>query len=77
MMPYDSYRLYQVERPKSAAEMKQADMQAAQFTAAASGLFRSITRTVRVARSYRRDSRGSRAFAGRTAQCATEPAARC
>jgi len=78
MMPYDSYRLYQTERPKTAAEIRHADEQIGQFSAAASGLFRSITRPRsiitrhrRVVRSYRRDSRSC------AAQCTAEPALRC
>jgi hypothetical protein len=71
MMPYDSYRLYQAERPKSAAEIRHADQQAGQLAAAASGLFRSITLPGRVVRSYRRDSRSC------AAQCTAEPALRC
>jgi hypothetical protein len=71
MMPYDSYRLYQTERPKSAAEIRYADRQAGQFAAAATGLFRSIARTRRVVRSYQRDSRSC------VAQCTAEPALKC
>jgi hypothetical protein len=70
MMPYDSYRLYQTERPKSAAEIRHADNQAGQFAAAASGLVRSIVRPIRVARVYRRDARSC------VAQCTAEPAVR-
>jgi hypothetical protein len=44
MMPYDSYRLYQIERAKSAAEARRADEQAARLASAASSLFRAITR---------------------------------
>jgi hypothetical protein len=46
-MPYDTYRLYQVERVKSPAEVRRADEQAARLAAAASALFRGITRPVR------------------------------
>lgn len=38
MMPYDSYRLYQVRRVKSTAEVQHADEQAARLTAAAYSL---------------------------------------
>jgi len=55
MMPYDGYRLYQAERPKSAAEIRQADRQAGQLAAAVARLFRSITRTRRVTPAQRRD----------------------
>ena len=71
MMPYDNYRLYQTERPKNAAEIRHADAMTGQLAAAASGLFRSITRPGRVARSYRRDSRSC------AAQCTAQPAVRC
>ena len=72
MMPYDGYRLYQAERPKSAPEIRHADQQAAQFAAAVSGLIHSITLPGRVARAYRL---GSRTYAA--AQCTAEPAVRC
>ena len=68
MMPYDGYRLYQTERPKSAAELRHADDMTGQLAAAASGLFRSTARPGRVARSYRRDSRSY------AAQCTAQPA---
>jgi hypothetical protein len=42
MMPYDSYRLYEIERAKSAYEIQRADRQAALFFSAVSGLFRAI-----------------------------------
>jgi hypothetical protein len=44
MMPYDTYRLYQVERAKSSAEVRRADEQAARVASAVSSLFRGITR---------------------------------
>ncbi|HEY3035831.1 MAG TPA: hypothetical protein VGJ54_14390 [Streptosporangiaceae bacterium] len=47
MMPYDTYRLHQIERVKSPAEVRRADEQAARLAAAASALFRGITRPVR------------------------------
>ena len=50
MMPYDSYRLYQIERAKSPAEVWHADEQAARMASAASSVFRSITRSFRVMR---------------------------
>jgi len=70
MMYYDSYRLYQVERPKSAAEIRYADVQAGQLAATLSALFRGITWPRRVTRAYSRDSRTC------AAQCITEPAVR-
>jgi hypothetical protein len=42
MMPYDTYRLYQLERTKSPREIQCAGRQAAQFAAALSGPFRAI-----------------------------------
>jgi hypothetical protein len=50
MMPYNSYRLYQIERVKSPAEILNADEQAARLASAASSVFRSITRPFRVIR---------------------------
>jgi len=44
MMPYDTYRLYQIERAKSPAEVRRADEQAARLASAASSLFRAFTR---------------------------------
>jgi hypothetical protein len=46
-MPLDSYRLYQVEHPKSARETRRADEQAARLAAAVSWPFLAITRAVR------------------------------
>jgi len=43
-MRYDSYLLYQAERPKSAAETMAADKQIGEFAAAASALLRGIAR---------------------------------
>ncbi len=42
MMPYDTYRLYQIERAKSPREIQRADQQAAMLVSAASSLFRGI-----------------------------------
>jgi hypothetical protein len=50
MMPYDTYRLYQIERAKSAPEVRHADEQAARFAFSGSSLFRRIVRPVRAAR---------------------------
>jgi hypothetical protein len=44
MMPYDTYRLYQIERPKTAAEIRIADERAGQLAAAAAGLVRQLAR---------------------------------
>ena len=50
MMPYDNYRLYQIERAKSPAEVRRADEQAAGVASAVSSLFRGITRPWRARR---------------------------
>jgi hypothetical protein len=47
MMAYDTYRLYQIERVKSPAEVRRADEQAARLASATASLFRGITRPVR------------------------------
>lgn len=47
MVPYDTYRIYQIERAKSLAEVRCADAQAARVVFALSSLLRGITRTVR------------------------------
>jgi hypothetical protein len=49
-MPYDSYRLYQIERGKNPAEIRRADEQAARFASAVSTLLRAITPSARAAR---------------------------
>jgi hypothetical protein len=50
MPPYDTYRLYQIERAKSPAEVRRADEQAARLASAISSLFRGVTRPVRAVR---------------------------
>jgi hypothetical protein len=50
VMPYDTYRLYQVARAKSPAEVQRADEQAARLASAVSSLFRGITRRARAGR---------------------------
>lgn len=47
MMPYDTYRIYQVDRDKSLAGVRRADGQAARFGSAVSWLFGGIMRPVR------------------------------
>jgi hypothetical protein len=47
MMPYDTYRLYQADRATSPAEVRCADERAGRLAAAASRLFRSVTRPPR------------------------------
>lgn len=49
-MPYETYRLYQVERAKSPAEVQRADEQAARLISAVSSLLRRLTRPVRAIR---------------------------
>jgi hypothetical protein len=60
MMPYDTYRSYQIERAKSLAEVRRADEQAARFASAVSSLFGGITRPLRAIRRLR--PAGSRAL---------------
>jgi hypothetical protein len=50
MMPYGSYRIYQIERVKSPAEVRRADEQAARLASAASSLWRGLTGPVRAVR---------------------------
>jgi hypothetical protein len=50
MMDYDIYRLYQIERAKSPAEIRYADEQAGQLASIASSLVRRITRPWRARR---------------------------
>ena len=50
MVPYDTYRIYQIERAKTLAEVRRADQQAAQLASAISSLFHSLSRPVRAAR---------------------------
>jgi hypothetical protein len=41
-MPYDAYRLYQVQRTKSSAEIRRADEEAVRIASALAALFRVI-----------------------------------
>jgi hypothetical protein len=50
MMPYDTYRLHQIERAKSPAEVRRADEQSARLASATSSLFHGITRPWRARR---------------------------
>jgi hypothetical protein len=50
MVPYDTYRIHQIERAKSPAEVRRADEQAARVASAISSLFRGITGLMRAAR---------------------------
>jgi len=47
MMPYDTYRIYQIERAKSPAEVRRADEQAARLASAVTSLVRGLTRPLR------------------------------
>jgi hypothetical protein len=59
-MPYDTYRLYQIERAKSSAEVQHADEQAARLISAVSSLLRGLTRPVRaIRRPYPRPPRSA------------------
>jgi hypothetical protein len=58
MMPYDTYRLYEVERAKSPCEIQRADGQAALLAAAICSLFRAIAKAPAAAgRPYPADRR--------------------
>jgi hypothetical protein len=50
VVPYGTYRIYQIERAKGLAEVRRADEQAAWFAAALSSLFGGIMRPVRAMR---------------------------
>jgi hypothetical protein len=50
MMPYDAYRLYQIDRTKSPAELQLADEQAARVASAVSRLLRALFRPGHTAR---------------------------
>jgi len=60
-MPYDTYRLHQVERPKNLSEIRRADEQAARFVSAVSSLFSGFAWPVR-----RLAAAGRRQFPGAT-----------
>lgn len=49
-MPYNSDRLYQIERVKSSAEIRRADEQEARVISAVSSLFRGLRQPVQAAR---------------------------
>jgi hypothetical protein len=46
MMPYQSYQLYQAERPKTAAEIRRADEQLGHMAESVSRLWQHATRPV-------------------------------
>ena len=52
-MPYDAYRLYQIQRTKSSAEIRRADEQAARIASVLAALFEVITRRRGVAANRR------------------------
>jgi hypothetical protein len=47
MMPYDTYRLHQIERRKSPREIRDAEQREAQLVSAVSRLLRAITQIAR------------------------------
>jgi hypothetical protein len=47
VMPYQMYELYQIERPKTVAEIRLADEHAGRLAAATAGLVRQLTRARR------------------------------
>jgi len=47
MTPYDTYRLYQIERQKSITEVRYADEQAGRIAAATAGALRRLTHAAR------------------------------
>jgi hypothetical protein len=47
MMPYEAYRLYEIERPKTAAELRWADDRTGQLAAAAAGTLRRLAAPLR------------------------------
>ena len=72
-MPYDTYRLYQIERAKSPAEVQRADEQAARLISAISSLLRGLTRPVRaIRRPYPRPLRSAYPAAQRGARPAQQ-----
>jgi hypothetical protein len=50
MIPYDTYRLFQIERSKSEAEIRYADDQAGRLASAGSRLLRALARPLLSAR---------------------------
>ena len=55
MMPYQSYQVYQAERPKSAAELRRADEQLGHIAEGVSWLWHQATRPIALLRGpYRR-----------------------
>jgi hypothetical protein len=54
MMPYQSYQLYQAERPKTAAEIRRADEQLGRMAESVSRLWLQATRPAALLRSQNR-----------------------
>jgi hypothetical protein len=50
VIPYHSYQLYQIDRPKSPAEIRYADVQAGRLSATIADLLRGVARPVRAIR---------------------------
>jgi hypothetical protein len=50
MMPYDTYRMYQVERAKSPTEIQRSAEQAARLASVVASLLRAVTLPARAAR---------------------------
>ncbi len=50
MMPYENYRLYQIERPKTAAELRLAHERTGHLAAAAAEMLQCLTRAIRLRR---------------------------
>jgi hypothetical protein len=75
MMPYDTYRLFQIERAKSPSEVRRADEQAARLAFGISSLFRGVMRPVRAVRRPSRPRCAARpARPDRPATLAAKPA---
>jgi hypothetical protein len=53
MMPYQTYQLYAIERPKSADELRRADERAGRTAAAIAGMLRRLTVAPRLQRAHR------------------------
>jgi hypothetical protein len=51
MMPYQTYQLYDIQRPKSAAEIRSADERAGRIAAAFAELLLPLSRASRMSRS--------------------------
>jgi hypothetical protein len=52
MMPYQAYQLYQIERAKSAAEIRRADKQLGLMAEAVSRLWHRVTQPIAVMRAW-------------------------